>query len=134
MRVSVPKTEDYGGLVKVVEFTVAKAAISVTVSIDGWTYGEAANLPTVDGNTASGAVTYSYVGTGDTAYEAIETAPVNAGTYKVTATVAETANYLGATAEAEFTIAKKAITATVYHCKESDNRYRYGRKRDLRRH
>ena len=98
MRVRVPKTE-------------SKAAISVTVSIDGWTYGEAANLPTVDA--ASGAVTYSYVGTGDTAYEASETAPVNAGTYKVTATVAETANYLGATAEAEFTIAKKAITATV---------------------
>lgn len=113
MRVSVPKTEDYGGLSAVVEFTVSKAAIKVTVDMIGWTYGEAANLPTVDGNTASGAVTYSYVGTGDTAYEASETAPVNAGTYKVTATVAETANYLGATAEKEFTIAKKAITATV---------------------
>lgn len=113
MRVRVPKTEEYGGLSAVVEFTVSKAAISVTVSIDGWTYGEAANLPTVDGNTASGKVTYSYVGTGDTAYEASETAPVNAGTYKVTATVAETANYLGATAETEFAIAKKAITATV---------------------
>ena len=113
MRVRVPKTEEYGGLSAVVEFTVSKAAISVTVSIDGWTYGEAANLPTVGGDTASGAVTYSYVGTGDTAYEASETAPVNAGTYKVTATVAETTNYLGATAEKEFTIAKKAITATV---------------------
>lgn len=113
MRVRVPKTEEYGGLSAVVEFTVSKAAISVTVSIDGWTYDEAANLPTVDGNTASGEVTYSYVGTGDTAYEESETAPVNAGTYKVTATVAETDNYFGATAEAEFTIAKKAITATV---------------------
>lgn len=113
MRVRVPKTEEYGGLSAVVEFTVSKAAISVTVSIDGWTYGDVANKPTVGGITASGEVTYSYVGTGDTAYEASETAPVNAGTYKVTATVAETANYLGATAEAEFTIAKKAITATV---------------------
>ncbi len=114
MRVRVPKTEEYGGLSAVVEFTVSKAAISVTVSIDGWTYGDVANKPTVGGNTASGgAVAYSYVGTGDTAYEASETAPVNAGTYKVTATVAETANYLGATAEKEFTIAKKAITATV---------------------
>lgn len=113
MRVRVPKTEEYGGLSAVVEFTVSKAAISVTVSIDGWTYGNEANAPSVDGNTASGAVTYSYVGTGDTAYEESETAPVNAGTYKVTATVAETTNYLGATAEKEFTIAKKAITATV---------------------
>lgn len=113
MRVRVPKTEEYGGLSAVVEFTVSKAAISVTVSIDGWTYGDKANLPTVGGNTASGAVTYSYVGTGDTVYEESETAPENAGTYKVTATVAETTNYLGATAEKEFTIAKKAITATV---------------------
>lgn len=113
MRVRVPKTEEYGGLSAVVEFTVSKAAISVTVSIDGWTYGNEANAPSVDGNTAGGKVTYSYVGTGDTAYEESETAPVNAGTYKVTATVAETTNYLGATAEKEFTIAKKAITATV---------------------
>lgn len=113
MRVRVPKTEEYGGLSAVVEFTVSKAAISVTVSIDGWTYGDVANKPTVGGITASEDVTYSYVGTGDTTYEASETAPVNAGTYKVTATVAETYNYFGATAEAEFTIAKKAITATV---------------------
>lgn len=113
MRVSVPKTEDYGGLSMVVEFTVAKATISVTVEISGWTYGDEANAPSVSGNTAGGKVTYSYVGTGNTAYEESETAPVNAGTYKVKATVAETTNYLGATAEKEFTIAKKAITATV---------------------
>lgn len=113
MRVSVPKTEDYGGLSMVVEFTVEKAAINVTVDMIGWTYGEEANLPTVNGNTANGDVKYSYVGTGVTVYEESETAPENAGTYKVTATVAETTNYLGATAEKEFTIAKKAITATV---------------------
>lgn len=113
MRVSVPKTEDYGGLSMVVEFTVEKAAINVTVNMIGWTYGDEANAPSVDGNTAGGKVTYSYVGTGNTAYEESETAPVNAGTYKVKATVAETTNYLGATAETEFAIAKKAITATV---------------------
>ena len=113
MRVSVPKTEDYGGLSMVVEFTVAKATIIVTVDIISWTYGDEANAPSVSGNTADGKVTYSYVGTGDTVYEESETAPVNAGAYKVTATVAETTNYLGATAEKEFTIAKKAITATV---------------------
>lgn len=109
MRVRVPKTEEYGGLSAVVEFTVSKAAISVTVSIDGWTYGEAANLPTVGGNEGEGVVTYLYTGDGYSDSEA----PTNAGTYKVTATVAETTNYFGATAEKEFTIAKKAITATV---------------------
>ena len=109
MRVSVPKTEDYGGLSMVVEFTVAKATIIVTVDIISWTYGEAANLPTVGGNEGEGVVTYLYTGDGYSDSEA----PTNAGTYKVTATVAETTNYFGATAEKEFTIAKKAITATV---------------------
>lgn len=113
MRVRVPKTEEYGGLSAVVEFTVSKAAISVTVSIDGWTYGDVAKEPSVSGNTAGGAVTYFYEGTGDTVYAASETAPKNAGTYKVTATVAETANYLGKTANTTFAIAEKAIIATV---------------------
>ena len=113
MRVRVPKTEEYGGLSAVVEFTVSKAAISVTVSIDGWTYGDVAKEPSVSGNTAGGEVTYSYEGTDDTVYAASETAPKNAGTYKVTATVAETANYLGNTANTTFAIAEKAIIATV---------------------
>ncbi len=104
--------ESYTGLSKVVEFTVAKASLTVSISIDRWTYGEEAKAPVISGN-EGGKVTYSYEGTGDTSYEASTTAPKNAGTYKVTATVAETTNYLGATAEAEFTIAKKAITATV---------------------
>ena len=105
--------ESYTALTKTVEFTVAKAAISPTVSIDGWTYGEVAKTPVVGGNTGNGKVTYSYEGTGDTVYQASENAPTNAGTYKVAATVAETDNYLGGTAENTFTIATKAATATV---------------------
>lgn len=101
--------ESYTSLSAVVEFTVSKAAIKVTVDIISWTYGDEANLPTVGGNEDEGAVTYLYTGDGYSDSEA----PTNAGTYKVTATVAETTNYLGATAEKEFTIAKKAITATV---------------------
>lgn len=113
MRVRVPKTEEYGGLSAVVEFTVSKAAISVTVSIDGWTYGDEAKTPSVSGNTASGAETRSYEGIGDTVYAASEEVPVNAGTYRVTVTVAETDNYLGGSAYCDFTIAKRDVTATV---------------------
>ena len=109
MRVSVPKTEDYGGLSMVVEFTVAKATIIVTVDIISWTYGDEANDPVITGNDGSGAVTYLYTGDGYSNAEA----PTNAGTYSLEITVAETTNYFGATAEKEFTIAKKAITATV---------------------
>ena len=109
MRVSVPKTEDYGGLSMVVEFTVEKAAINVTVDMIGWTYGEAANNPVITGNVGSGAVTYLYTGDGysDSAV------PTNAGTYSLEITVAETVNYQGGKESCEFTIAKKAITATV---------------------
>lgn len=90
-------------------FEITKAPITLDVTVDGWTYGEAANLPTVGGNEGEGVVTYLYTGDGYSDSEA----PTNAGTYKVTATVAETTNYRGATAEKEFTIAKKAIAATV---------------------
>ncbi len=106
--------ESYTALSRTVEFTVAKAAISPTVSIDGWTYGEVAKTPEVDGNTGNGGVTYLYTGqtNGGQPYSSAD-APTNAGTYKVVATVEETANYFGNTAENTFTIAQKEATATV---------------------
>ena len=105
--------ESYTGLSKVVEFTVKKASISVGVAIDGWTYGDVAKKPSVSGYTAGGEVTYSYEGTDDTLYAASEEVPVNAGTYRVTVTVAATDNYLGGSAYCDFTIAKRDVTATV---------------------
>ena len=106
--------ESYTALSRTVEFTVAKAAISPTVSIDGWTYGEVAKTPMVGGNTGNGGVTYLYTGqtNGGQPYSSAD-APTNAGTYKVLATVEETANYLGNTAEKTFKIEKKTATATV---------------------
>ena len=106
--------ESYTALSRTVEFTVAKAAISPTVSIDGWTYGGVAKTPVVGGNTGNGNVTYLYTGqtNGGQPYSSAD-APTDAGTYKVVATVEETANYLGNTAENTFTIAQKAATATV---------------------
>ena len=105
--------ESYTGLSKVVEFTVEKASINVGVAIDGWTYGDEAKTPSVSGNPASGAETRSYEGIDDTVYAASEEVPVNAGTYRVTVTVAETDNYLGGSAYCDFTIAKRDVTATV---------------------
>ena len=106
--------ESYTALSRTVEFTVAKAAISPTVSIDGWTYGGVAKTPVVGGNTGNGNVTYLYTGqtNGGQPYSSAD-APTNAGAYKVVATVEETANYFGNTAENTFTIAQKAATATV---------------------
>ncbi len=88
---------------------ITKAAIAPAAAIEGWTFGEDANAPSVTGNTGNGAVTYTYY-QGD---KALEKAPTNAGTYTVKATIAETANYKAAVASKEFTIAKAAITPAV---------------------
>ena len=91
-------------------FTIAKADITPTVSITGWTYGATANTPTVSGNTDNGTVTYTYAAQGTETFS--KTVPTAAGNYTVKATIAETANYNGAEATADFTISKAAPTVT----------------------
>ena len=90
--------------------TVNKASITPSVSLDGWTYGEAAKTPSVTGNTDNGAVTYTYAVKGSTDFSV--TVPTNAGDYTVKATVAATNNYNGGEATADFTIDKAEITVT----------------------
>ena len=90
-------------------FTITKAELSgVTVSLNGWTYGDTAKTPTVSGNLGGGNVTYQYKA--DNASTYTSTVPTNAGTYTVKATVAESANYKAATATGSFTIAPKTVT------------------------
>ena len=82
---------------------------SASVSLDGWTYGQTANTPVPESNTnGTDHVTYSYSGTtkAGKAYGPSTTAPTEAGSYKVTATFAETDNYKACTAYASFTIAE----------------------------
>ena len=96
--------------------TVNKAAINPSATLEGWTYGGAPNTPSVSGNPGNGAVTYSYSGTteGGTEFGPSAAPPTEAGTYTVTATMAETDNYLSGTSEpAHFTVEPKDITATV---------------------
>ena len=92
-----------------VNYTIGKADFDATVSLEGWTYGETANEPSVSANPGSGAVTYSYKTSTD---QALDSKPVNAGSYKVVATIAETDFYKGKVLEASFTIAKKELTVT----------------------
>ncbi|MBQ9001786.1 MAG: hypothetical protein IJ087_08045, partial [Eggerthellaceae bacterium] len=95
--------------------TVNKAPISPNVSIEGWTYGDTPKAPTVTENTGKGAVTYSYSGTtrGGATFGPSASAPTQAGTYTVTATVAESDNYFGGICTADFTIAPKSVPITV---------------------
>ncbi|RNI29118.1 MBG domain-containing protein [Rufibacter latericius] len=55
-------------------------------------------------------VTVYYSGVAPTVYPSSTTAPTNAGTYKATATYAQSANYLSSTDSKDFTIEKATIT------------------------
>ena len=94
----------------------ANSTIAVTGSTS-FTYNGSAQGPTTSTVTGStGAVIYSYSGTGGTSYATSATRPTNAGTYQVIATVAADANYNGAMSVAlPFTIGKATpvVTATV---------------------
>ena len=92
--------------------TIDQAEQSVNVSIDGWTYGDQANEPDIDGIEESAATTAFYSGTTNAGvkYDS-ETAPTAAGTYTVTVSWKETTNYKAGKAEpVEFTIAKASLT------------------------
>ncbi len=111
VRATIAETANYEGGTATADFTIAKASIAPAVSLEGWTYGEDAKTPVLaDGsNPGDGKVTYGYAKQGEDTWSGV--APTNAGNYTVRATVAETANYEGGTATAEFTIAPALITS-----------------------
>ncbi len=92
-------------------FTIGKGSIAPQVSLQGWTYGEAANTPSISGNPGNGTVTYTYGRQGDNAQPWTEV-PTNAGDYVVRAKIAETDNYQSGTATANFSIAKAQSSVT----------------------
>ncbi len=91
---------------------VQKADQSVTVSIGGWTYGETAKGPDIDGIKGNAHTTVSYSGTTNAGEEYDSaTAPKEAGSYTVTVTWDETTNYTAGSVEsAEFTVEKAKLT------------------------
>ena len=92
------------------QYQISKAPGNIKIACESVTYGEAVQ-PSVSSNTNEGAnVTYSYEGTDGTSYGPSSEAPKDAGTYTVTATVAETATHTSAESEpVTFTIAKAII-------------------------
>ena len=91
---------------------VTKAPGSIEIACDSVTYGETVQ-PSVTNNTNTGAdVTYSYAGTGSTSYGPSSEPPTAAGSYTVTATVAETATHNAAeSAPVAFSISKAEQSA-----------------------
>ena len=109
---TVADTDNYTYATQTASYTisVSKANISPSVTMNGWTYGNAASIPSVSGNTGGSTATYEYKvnGAADSTYTT--TIPSNAGTYTVKATIAATTNYNSGTATANFTIAQKEVT------------------------
>lgn len=101
-------------------FTIEKAPLTLSLSIEGWTEGETANAPVLTGNTGNGAVTYEYkLKTADEAAYGT-TVPTAAGEYTVRATVSEISNYLSGETTADFTIGAAPAPVTItYEAKDS---------------
>ncbi len=113
-------------------YTVNKANMSVTVSVEDWAYGEYSsdNAPVIKGIMEDAYLLegYSVVYTltsdeSDTPIENI--AAEDVGNYTVTVTVPDTDNYIGMTAEATFDITKttfeSAVTITGWTYDEEPN-------------
>ena len=102
-------------------YTIGKAEIKPVVAITEWTYGATANEPRVtEGNPGNGEVTFAYKekDAADDTYAG--EVPANIGDYTVRATIAETDNYKGGTATANFAISAKSIAgATITLTPES---------------
>lgn len=111
--VTVSDSANYFGTTAVsAEFTLGRASFETEVNISDRIYGETAQLPSVTVNPGNGNVTYVYY-SADGSVELGSVAPVNAGEYKVVATVAKTDNYNSATAEKAFKVEKAAILPVV---------------------
>ncbi|MBQ3636290.1 MAG: InlB B-repeat-containing protein [Bacteroidales bacterium] len=110
VKVLIGQTDEYAVGETTAEFTISKADIkTLTVSLEGWKYGETPKAPVVTGNEGEGDVTYLYAPKGSDKFS--ETVPTEAGEYVVKAIVAESANYGAGEATTEFTIGKSGLTA-----------------------
>ena len=100
--------------IRTITLVIDKAPRKCTVTMDDWTYGEAAKTPVVDlyGKT-DGEESYTYFYKVKDAAESTYTmeVPVNAGDYTVKVVVAESANYKSCEGTADFTIHKALITS-----------------------
>lgn len=83
-------------------------AITPTVTLQGWTYGDEPNQPVVGNNPGNGEVTFTYAEKESTTFTA--NVPSNVGDYTVKASVAASMQYAAGEATADFSISAKALT------------------------
>lgn len=96
---------DYKDSVKYsVSAQINRASLDLSLTQEGRVKGSAASDPVLTGNEGNGDVTYEYKKKSDDDNAYVNAVPTEPGDYVVRATVAETQNYFGGTATAEFTI------------------------------
>ena len=89
---------------------MAKTAITPTVTITGWNYGDTAITPTTGGNLGCGTETITYYSTDLTTYPASTTPPTLPGSYTVKYSVDESATHKSGSATANFTIGQRSLS------------------------
>ena len=108
-------------------FTIRKADITPVISLEGWTYGNAAKSPVVTGNEGNGAISFKYKGKTEEDEDYANNIPEDAGSYTVKAEISESDNYKAGTATADFVIGKaeyngtKEVSGFVWSGRVTDN-------------
>ncbi|MBE6040639.1 MAG: hypothetical protein E7219_06725 [Clostridiales bacterium] len=94
-------------------FTITKATENeVTISVEGWTYGDPANTPEATADYGNPTVHFRKAGENEWVTWNKQNVPTYAGTYEVRAIVAGTDNYVGGEARDTFVIAPKTVSLT----------------------
>ncbi len=104
-----------GAELPVLDFTVEKADMNVSVSVEGWTYGSAPAKPVIEGIAENAGYSLNYSGLDNSSqpYSSAD-APKNAGVYTLTVTVEGTENYNGTEVTSDsFTVSRQSITSRV---------------------
>lgn len=83
-------------------WSITKANINPTVSINDYYENSLPSTPLVTGNLGNGTVTYEYTPRGETSYSS--TAPTTKGLYTLKATISSTINYNGGVATTNFEV------------------------------
>lgn len=114
LTVTYGETDNYLGGEVSCKFSITRYDLGLSVSIEGWTYGDEPNKPVVTGADIVG-LTLSYTGTANdgTAWNS-NTAPEKAGSYTLTVTVIEAGNYTGESASTDFVIARRLLSAPAW--------------------
>ena len=111
VKATVAGNENYTGLESIKSFEIKKADSSITIttsSLDKVYDGNAVNNPDVEKSGSTKEVIFTWYQEDENGWKELSSAPVDAGNYKVIASVEADDNYNGASAELEFVISQTA--------------------------